>query len=298
MIKFVNIAKAYKTKKIYTDLNVTLEDSKVVGLVGNNGVGKTTLFNMIMGYAKPTQGSIIIDGLSKYNDAYVAKKIALIDEKVKYCVTGKLKKIIDAHKQLDVDFDVNICYKVMQILGLDDNLDVRKLSKGMRGQFNIAIGFASSRETLLFDEPVAGLDEISRYRFYEMLKDDEITKGRLIIVSTHLLGELANVCDKILLIVDSDNIIYADTDNFPRMLIKIAGDIKDIEDFIKGREYYDLRTLGRLCSCIIDGDISYKDKKVIEENRIEVQQLSVNEVCRILTNKECFRTVEAGRFHL
>lgn len=286
MVELKHIFKSFKSKHVIVNMNFKLTEPEIIAVVGNNGAGKTTLFNILMGYIKPTSGEALLNGVNPRKSENISA--ILIDEKMCYLGSNRLDKIIETHAIFDKKFDKQKCLQVMDMFKLQPKLYYNKLSKGMKNQFNIAIGFASAKDILLFDEPTSGLDEISRYNFYKFLNKDFINNPRLILISTHTLEELENLASKLLVIKDDGEYLLEQTEDIASIFVSVTGDAQGVDLLTADRWLCEAKSLGNIKSCIIENRLSYQDKKSIKFYGLEHLPVKAHEACRIICNNSLF----------
>lgn len=286
-IRFYGVKKVYKSKltskTVHNDINMTIKGSGIVALVGRNGSGKTTLFNMIMGYSKVTSGKIYIGDkhIERMEDALLYA--TLIDEKVRYFEEEKtLEEIVKNYSRFNRNFDTDRCFEIMERFELDRKKRFNKLSKGMKNEFHIAVGLSARKDVTLLDEPCAGLDEIARETFNEILNEEFSMTGKLYIVSTHMLAEIENIVSGVIFLDGKGDYIIGESEDIKLVYIRVSGDESAISELIGDRWYTDEKKIGAYSSVVIKNDLSFKDKTYIRKNDISIEYLKLHEVGKII----------------
>ena len=279
-----NLSKKFGNKVALDDVSFKLGKSGIVGLVGNNGAGKTTLINTIMGYYLPTSGSIKLNGKGTFNNVLCSNSMIVIDEKAGYdylkSLEGNAKKIASARP----DFHMDRFYANLEIFGLPNKSLYTKLSKGMKNQFNICIGLAFDKDIYVLDEPVSGLDEGSRDKFYTMLNDAFCKNRRQYIVSTHLFAEIQDLTSKVILLRDGKCVFSGETEELRGKFITVSGASEAVGVFLANRESYSTERVMNYSSILIDNNLTRMEKKYIEENGLTITPSKPNESCKVLCN--------------
>lgn len=287
MIKAVNLNKKFGKKTVINNANFEITEPAIIGLVGNNGSGKTTLVNLIMGYLKPSGGELKVLDFTPYNNVNVSTGVALVDEHYSYDISQKISKTLADIKDFNKNFNIDKAHEVVDMFNLKGSLIPLKMSKGMKMQFAIAIGMGLDKPIIMFDEPVAGLDEKSRYKFYEYIINDFAANPRTIIISTHLLGELNTLINQLIIIDDDGKVMhYNDTEQLISQYVKLTGAIEDINLLKICRKFYNPITLGNIKEVVIENDLTQEELNFIKTANIKRTQLKCNDICRILVNKE------------
>ena len=184
-ISIQNVTFSYKGKKryVFEDFSVDIEPNHITGIIGRNGQGKTTLMNLIAGKFEPDEGIIEIDGKNPATDIGTAKRIIYVAGVMSYSEI-KLKKIIEEYRLMYEKFDEEFAHKLMELFGLNKKAKIKNLSKGQETIFNFCCGMATRADITILDEPVSGVDAISRNKIYEIILRDYIEHPRTILISS------------------------------------------------------------------------------------------------------------------
>lgn len=224
MISINNVTKKYGDFKAVDNLNLTINDGDVVALVGPNGAGKSSTINMILGINEITEGDININGFSVEEDSIERKKqIGYVsDDENKFL---KLKAIEYLNFVADM-YDIPKSKRQEQILTLskrfniEDSLDIMmdKFSKGMKQKIMIIASLIHKPKVWILDEPFTGLDPATSYELKTFMKE-YANLGNIVVLSSHILDIVENLCDKVLLIKNGKNLYYGDIsklkENYP-----------------------------------------------------------------------------------
>lgn len=281
-----NLSKYYGRSTALEDVNFDFEDADIIGLIGNNGAGKTTLLNLIMGNARPSSGCISVMDLNPFDNVLTAKNSIFVDEKMRFDPFLSLKSIIEQYDEYDDGFSSKTAYKILDAFDIDIHKKHAQLSKGMKNQFNIAVGFALNRPITVMDEPVSGLDEGARKMFYRVLLDEFCARPRLFIVSTHLLGEFKDSANRFLLLRQGKLIAFEERSHFDTKLVKVEGPRAKMGPFLSGRMIYETEELGPIASVVVNNALTHTDKKFLAETGLTLKPVSANDACIYLCKEE------------
>ena len=215
------VSKQYKNKLAVDSATLDLKPG-VVGFLGANGAGKTTLMRMICGIMKPTSGTITLDGLD-VSEADYRDRLGYLPQDFGYYpnFTGrKFLLYMAALKGLDKKSAVRKCDELLQMVNLSGAADkkIKTYSGGMKQRLGIAQAVLNDPKVLVLDEPTAGLDPKERVRFRNLIA--ELGKDRIVILSTHIVSDVEQIANRILMIKEG-RIIYDGN---------LAG-VNDLEDF-------------------------------------------------------------------
>jgi ABC-2 type transport system ATP-binding protein len=212
MIKVSGLTKDYGARRAINNLNFDAQQGEIVGFLGPNGAGKTTTMRILTGYMPPTDGEAIVAGYDVVEESLeVRKRVGYLPETVplytEMVVFDYLKFMGELRHVPDVEDRVD---EVLEMVGLTDRASgyIGNLSKGMRQRVGLAQALLHRPEVLILDEPTIGLDPGQVVEVRELIR--EIGKERTVLLSTHLLHEAQNICDRVL-IINKGKIIAEDT---------------------------------------------------------------------------------------
>lgn len=206
MIEIKNLTKVYGDKKVLDNINLSFEDSKIYGLLGSNGAGKTTMMKIIANRAFPTSGSICLNGNIVTENETVQKNIFYVTEKDKYPKDIKMKDLLKWEARFYEKFDIGYAERLARLFNLDLNKKTNTLSTGYYTIFKVIVSLASNTDVMILDEPVLGIDSLYREIFYKVLLEHHQKNKNLILIATHLIDEVEPVLEEVV-IIDNGNII-------------------------------------------------------------------------------------------
>lgn len=206
MIKINNLSKTFTKKTVLRNLNLEIKDGSIFGLIGINGAGKSTLLRLLSGVLKADSGEILFDGINIFDNVNVKKDIFFLPDEPYYSSNSTAKNIVDFYSTF---YDLNKLkfYDIISKFKLDINHTIKNYSKGMKRQLFIAIAFAIAPKYLFLDEAFDGLDPLARLIFKRELNELIAEKKITVIISSHSLRELEDICDSYGLL-DGGNISY------------------------------------------------------------------------------------------
>ncbi len=194
MIEIKNLTKRYDKDNVLEKVNLTIADASVFGLVGINGAGKSTLLRLLSGVLRANEGEIFIDGESVYENERAKKKIFFLPDDPFYTPNLSGKGLAALYKTF-YDFDEKIYAEYLDKFKLSPNGAIRNFSKGMKRQVFVSLALAVRPEYLFLDEAFDGLDPLARLVFKRGLIELVEEKGTTVIISSHSLRELEDICD-------------------------------------------------------------------------------------------------------
>lgn len=202
VIEAKKLTKDYGEGRGIFDLDLSIEKGEMVGYVGTNGSGKTTTIRHIMGFLKPTSGSVSVNGLTSWeHSSEIVKTIGYVPGEIAF---PDLKSGIDFLKS-QAEFlgltDMSYANELIERLQLDPRADLKRMSKGMKQKTALVAALMNDAPIIILDEPTTGLDPLMRATFLDIIKEEH-KKGKTILMSSHSFDELEKTCDRVALISD------------------------------------------------------------------------------------------------
>ncbi len=197
MITVLHAVKVFDGFRALDDLHLAVPDGAVYGLVGPNGAGKTTLLRHLTGVLRPDSGQVLIDGAPVYENADTKARIASIPDEIYYLPQATIRDMMRFYRGIYPKFDEKLYKTLGEAFRLDERMPMRRLSKGMLKQAAFWLALCMRPDYLLLDEPVDGLDPVMRRQLWSLILNDTAQRGATVLVSSHNLRELEDVCDHV-----------------------------------------------------------------------------------------------------
>lgn len=201
MIDVINISKKYGKIHALKDVSFKIKEGKVIGILGINGVGKSTILKCIAGVIRPDKGKILIDGEEINSNLY--NKIAFVPDVDTYFPHLTIKETFSFMKEFYENWDNEKAYSMLKIFNLTDDRMISNLSKGNRARVKIILGFAQNAKYILLDEPFSGIDIFKREEFIQAIIK-YITPNQSIIITTHEIYEIEEILDEVIIIHEGE----------------------------------------------------------------------------------------------
>lgn len=208
IIELKKVTKQYGQAAVLKNITLSIDEPGIYCLLGRNGAGKTTLLKSIAGYQNITDGTIQVDG-RLITTSTLDTGVSYIENFAKH-FNLPVRKLIQIASEVNSDYDYDFASEMMERFELDGKKKFKQLSLGMKTMVSTIICLASNKRVVLLDEPVLGFDAIMRVEFYDMLAESFRRHPRIIIVSTHIIEEIAKTIQK-LIIIDKGSIRFFDT---------------------------------------------------------------------------------------
>ena len=197
MIEVKDVVKTFDGFRALDGVTMTVPRGAVYGLVGPNGAGKSTLIRHLTGIYRPDSGTIDIDGQPVYENPAVKARIAYIPDDVFYFPQATIPDMMRYYRGIYPKFDAERYQKLGEVFQLDPKRQIRRLSKGMQKQAAFWLAMSLRPDVLVLDEPVDGLDPVMRRQVWALIMQDVAEYGTTVLISSHNLRELEDVCDRV-----------------------------------------------------------------------------------------------------
>ncbi|WP_461205351.1 ATP-binding cassette domain-containing protein [Clostridium sp. DL1XJH146] len=279
-----NLSKKYKNEVVLNNVTIKLEENKIYGLLGRNGAGKTTLLNIVSGQVFNSSGSIKIFGEEHFDNEDVLGKICFVKDKMPSMTNLKVKKILDLGKYFFENWDEDFRKRLIKEFGLDEKKTYNKLSKGMEAMVGIILALASRAPLTIFDESYLGLDAAARKLFYEILLEDYLVNSRTIIFSTHLIDEVSNIFEEIIILHRGELLLQEDMDKISEKSYVITGEADVIGELTNNKNVIKKEELGDYKKAYIYDEISFDDKRLLINKGFDIKPMTLQEFFIDITN--------------
>ena len=197
MIEAKQLIKQFGKLRALDGLSIQVPEGSIYGLVGPNGAGKSTLIRCLTGVYRPEQGAVTLDGEPVWENPGVKRKMACIPDEIFYFPQASIAGMADFYAGIYPTFDRELFRRLGQVFELPKGSHIRRFSKGMQKQAAFWLAISIRPEVLILDEPVDGLDPVMRRQVWQLLLSDVSQNGTTVLVSSHNLRELEDVCDRV-----------------------------------------------------------------------------------------------------
>ena len=197
MLEAKNVVKTFDGFRALDSLNMTVPKGAVYGLVGPNGAGKSTIIRHLAGIYRQDSGVVLLDGQPVYENPAVKRRMTVIGDDWYYFPQANIREMARFFAGLYPAFSWERYEKLKQVFPLDEKMMLRRMSKGMQKQAAFWLAVCCMPEYLILDEPVDGLDPVMRRQVWSLLLGDVSERGTTVLVSSHNLRELEDVCDHV-----------------------------------------------------------------------------------------------------
>lgn len=265
MIQIENLSKSYDKDKVLDNLNCTIKDNCIYGLIGANGAGKSTLLRLINGIYRVDSGSIMIDGQDVFDNDSLKQKMVFIPDDLFFYPSYTLLEHAKLYQALYNNFDMNYFKELANILKLDLNAKINTFSKGMKRQCALICALATNADYMFFDETFDGLDPVVRNTMKKIIAKKMSDKGTTIVMTSHNLRELEDICDNLGLLYKGGIIFESELSALKTHMFKVQISFKDDfdEEKFKDLNILSFKKTGSVAVLII------KDEKGKAKEKLE-----------------------------
>lgn len=264
MINLKNIHKQFDTKKVLENINWEIPKASIYGLVGPNGAGKSTLLRIISGVLKADEGTVLVNGVDVYDNPSIKKHILFVSDDPFFLPQSTIKEMRHFYELFYPSFNDSMYHSLLKKFGLNETDRITDFSKGMKRQASIILALSCSPDVLLLDEAFDGLDPVMRLNLKRIIANELMNRDMTVIISSHNLRELEDICDRIALLNNHTITIQDEIESIRNQYHKIqlaytnAIDDKVLHDL--NPMYFDKR--GNVYMIVLKGDLDDKMKQI------------------------------------
>ena len=256
MIQVNNVVKTFDGFRALDGLTMTVEEGSIYGLVGPNGAGKSTILRHIAGVYRPDSGSVLVGGLPVYENPAVKAKISVIPDELYYFQSASTRDMMKFYRGMYPSFDDRRYQALKEAFPeVDERQPIRRLSKGMQKQSAFWLALCCQPEVLVLDEPVDGLDPVMRRQVWSLLMGDVAQRGTTVLISSHNLRELEDVCDHVGILSHGRVLLERSLTDLQDNVVKLqlAFDQPGLPELPEGLKVLHTSQVGRVYTLIVRG---------------------------------------------
>lgn len=266
MIEIKNLSKKFNNNFVLENLNCNIKDNAIYGLVGANGAGKSTLLRLINSIYKADRGDILIDGENVYDNVDLKQEMVFVPDDLFFYAGYSLLDMANYYQALYKKFDMNYVIDKANILKLNINAKISSFSKGMKRQCALLCALATHAKYMFFDETFDGLDPVVRKFFKGLLASQIIENNSTIIMTSHNLRELEDICDNLGLLYKGNILFESDIDSIKTNMFKVQISLKENfnKSTFKGLKILSYKKIGSVATIIINDD-NKESRSILEK---------------------------------
>ena len=280
-IQIKNITKKYNGLTALDNVSFSFEFGKIYGFLGRNGAGKSTLINVIANRIFADEGKVLVDDVPARENMKVQEKIFCMSETDLYDKDLKIKEHFKWINRFYDSFNIDKALEISEKFNLDTDKRFKALSKGYQSIFKLTVALSLNVPYVIFDEPVLGLDANHRELFYDLLLKDYEDGERTIIIATHLIEEVANIIEDVVLIDKGKILLQESVERLLETGYSISGITKEVDDYCTDKNVIGYDELGSLKIAYVLGE-----KTPLPENsNLQISAMNLQKLFVKLTEK-------------
>jgi len=278
VVEVTGLSKRFKDVVALDDVSLSLHENTIHGLLGRNGAGKTTLMQLLTGQDFPPHGTVRVFGQHPVENAAVLRRICFIKESQKYPENFTAGHVLRSASWFYEGWDQGFADQLVREFRLPLKREIKKLSRGQLSAVGVIVGLAARAPLTFFDEPYLGLDAVARQLFYDRLLEDYAEHPRTVVLSTHLIDEVANLLERVILIDQGRILIDDEAENARRAATTVAGRADAVDAFAAGREVLHRSGLGGLSAVTVRGQLSDQDRAAADAAGLDLSPVSLQDL--------------------
>ena len=280
MIEVKQLVKTFDGFTALNGLDINVPDGAVYGLVGPNGSGKSTVIRHITGIYRQDSGEVLIDGEEVYENPALKGRIAYVPDEIFYYTQASITDMMRFYRSVYPRFSTERFEKLRDVFGLDLKRPMRRLSKGMQKQAAFWLALSTCPDYVVLDEPVDGLDPVMRRQVWSLLLSEVAEHGTTVLVSSHNLRELEDVCDHVGMLRKGEMLLERSLSELQDNIVKIQLAYGDGGELPEGLDLLHSSQTGRLRQLILRGKAEELTARIAETKPLflDVLPLSLEEI--------------------
>ena len=284
-IECKNLSKSFGKLEAIKNINLSLEEGKIYGLLGRNGAGKTTLLNLICSQVVRDSGGINVLGEEVFENAKVLENICLVKEKDFKIEDYKVERIFEIAKIFYKSWDEEYKNHLIKAFRLDVKKKYKNLSRGMKSIVGIIIGLAAKAKITIFDEPSLGLDAAVREKFYNLLLQDYEKHERTFILSTHLIDEVSSLFEEVIILNNGELLLQEGMAELLEKAHFLSGKEESILPLVQSKKVIHKEFFGATAIVGVLGEFNREELNIIKDNNIEISAMPLQKLFIYLTEE-------------
>jgi len=247
------LTRRYGSTTAVDAVDLSIEEHGIHGLLGRNGAGKTTLMSLLTGQEFASAGEIRVFGENPLENAGVLGRTCFIKEAQRYPEDFRARHVLASAAHFFPNWDAELAQELAEQFRLPLGRKMKKLSRGQFSSVGVIVGIASRAPITFFDEPYLGLDAVARQLFYDRLLADYVEHPRTIVLSTHLIDEVADLLEHVIVIDEGRILLDESAEELRGSATTVVGGAQAVDAFVAGREVLHRDRLGGLASVTVTG---------------------------------------------
>lgn len=284
LVECKDLTKTFGSKQALSNVSFSLEEGKIIGLIGRNGAGKTTLLKLIAGFLEKSSGELKVFSESPFNSLKVSANTIFMSDEVTFNPALTLEEILKAAKGFYPNWNHELANRLLDYFSISIHLYHANLSKGMKSTFNSIVGLSTRAPLSLFDEPTTGMDAAVRKDFYRAILKDYLVYPRTIVISSHLLNEMEELFEEILVMKEGSVHFHESVEDLKEYAVGITGQTTKVEELLKNETVIFQQPVGfdQTYAVVKRNEVV---QQIAKSLGLELSPVSVSDLCMYITSK-------------
>ena len=284
-IEVSGVSRHHRSTTALDNVSVRFQRDTIHGLLGRNGAGKTSLMSVMTAHDWPDAGDVRVFGHRPYENEQVLPRICFVREDQKYIDDAKVHHALNAAALAFPRWDQELADRLCQEFQVPEKTRIKKMSRGQRSAVGVIIGLASRAGVTFFDEPYMGLDAVARQLFYDRLIEDYSEHPRTIVLSSHLIDEIAHLIENVVLLDHGKILLDEPVEDLRDRAVTLVGRADAVEEITRGREVLHEELMGRTTRVTVLGALSLSEQRRVQQLDIDVTPVSLQQLIVRLTSR-------------
>jgi ABC-2 type transport system ATP-binding protein len=291
MIELRDLTVRYGDTVAVDGIDLDLPTGKIYGLLGRNGSGKTSLLSVLASFRKASSGTITVDGADPFENAELMRRTYFGRDSLDATDSDRVGRILDLARWLRPSWDDDYARRLLDIFEISVRKRLGSLSRGQKSSVGVVLGLASRAPLTILDEVYLGMDAVARTTFYRELLADYLAQPRTIILSTHLIEEVAGLFERVIIIDRGRLVLHEDVDEVRSRGVAVTGPAEAVEAFMAGRTVLGEQTLGGVRQATLYGRLDDADQAAAKASGLALGPVGLQDLFVHLTSAQ--RVLEA-----
>ncbi|UWX96348.1 ATP-binding cassette domain-containing protein [Arthrobacter zhaoxinii] len=278
VIETRNLTRRYRDQLALDNVDLDISGGRIYGLLGRNGAGKTTLMSILTAQGFESSGEVRVFGEHPFENDRVLRRLCFVRESQKYPDDFTAANAFASAGLLYPNWDAGFAASLAEEFHLPVKRRLKKLSRGQLSAVGVVLGLASRADITFFDEPYLGLDAVARQIFYDRLVEDFAEHPRTIMLSSHLIDEVALLLEHVIVIDNGRIVLNDDAENIRGSAVTISGTADIVEAFIAGYPVLHREALGSLASVTVEHRLGDAGRREAAELGLQLTPVSLQQL--------------------
>ncbi|MDY7086806.1 MAG: ABC transporter ATP-binding protein [Actinomycetota bacterium] len=293
MIELRGVSVRYGRTVAVDHVDLHLPANTIYGLLGRNGSGKTSLLSVLASYRRPATGTVLIDGEEAFENPRLTRRTTFIRDTLDLSDSDRVRTAFDVAGLLRPDWDAEYAGKLLDMFEIAPRKRVSALSRGQKSMVGVTLGLASRAPLTILDESYLGMDAVARTLFYRELLADYLAHPRTIVLSTHLIEEVAELFERVIIMDRGRVLLHDETDALRGRGVTVTGPAARVTAFAAGHTVLGEQSLGGVRALTLDGPLDPDDVARGERDGLSFGPLGIQDLFVHLTSQA--QPLEASR---